>query len=415
MNDTGRAIGVWNATAMFLAFAFSYFLSALLRAVIATLAPVFAQELQLGGGDLGLLAGAYFLGFALLQLPLGKALDRLGPRRVLLAFLSVAVVGCVGFAMARGFAQLIVARLLIGAGVAACLMAPLTAFVQLLSPAVQLRLNSWMLMSGSLGMLASTLPVQHLLPLLGWRGLFWCVAGLLGLSMLAIAIAAPKDSMVRRSEQWPGSYRDIVIHPAFLRVVPLGFFSYAGMIALQALWAGPWLTDVVGEAPEQAAGGLFFINFSMLAAFLFWGSVMPALVKHGLGPDRLIGVGWPIGAVVLAATIVRGPSAGAEWWAMWCITTSVVTLSQPALAQAFPKEQAGRALSAFNLVVFLGVFVNQWGIGLLIDALSKNGLDRVDCYRTAFGAVLLGSLGSGVWYWWTAGVRSLGGRLAARR
>lgn len=415
MNDASHSIGIWRAAAMFAAFAFSYFLSALLRAVVATLAPVFSQELQLSAGGLGLMAGAYFLGFALMQLPLGKALDRFGPRRVLLAFLSLAVIGCMAFAVARGFAQLIVARLLIGVGVAACLMAPLTAFVQLFTPAVQLRLNSWMLMSGSLGMLASTLPVQQLLPLIGWRGLFWWTAGLIVLSIFAIARAAPRDPVARRSEQRSGGYRDIFAHPAFIRVVPLGFFTYGGMVAIQALWAGPWLTEVVGQTPEQAARGLFFINLCMLIAFLFWGSVMPMLVRLGLAPNRLIALGWPVGLVVLAAMIACGPLAGAGWWALWCMSTSVVTLSQPAVAQAFPKAQAGRALSAFNLVIFLGVFANQWGIGLVIDALFATGLDRVACYRAAFGLFLLGSLGSGVWYWWTPGARSLDGVLATRR
>jgi predicted MFS family arabinose efflux permease len=400
---------------MFAAFAFSYFLSALLRAVTATLAPVFAQEFHLGAGGLGLLAGAYFLGFALMQLPLGRALDHFGPRRVLLAFLCMAVIGCMAFAVARGSMQLIAARFLIGVGVAACLMAPLTAFVRLLSPAVQLRMNSWMLMSGSLGMLASTLPVQQVLPLIGWRGLFWWIAGLIVLSMLAIACAAPEEPVVRRGEQWFGGYRDIVVHPYFIRVMPMGFITYGGMIATQALWAGPWLTEVVGETSERAALGLFYINLGMLVAFLFWGSVMPMLVRRGLHPDRLIARGWPVGVAALAATIALGPQAGAAWWALWCVTTSVVSLSQPAVAQVFPREQAGRALSAFNLVVFLGVFANQWGIGLVIDALSAAGLDRLGCYRAAFGLLLLGSLASGIWYWWNPGTRSPAEALAAHR
>jgi hypothetical protein len=174
------------------------------------------------------------------------------------------------------------------------------------------------------------------------------------------------------------------------------------------------LTEVVGQAPEQAAHGLFAINLSMLVAFLLWGGVMPTLVQRGIAPSRLIALGWPIGVVVLAAIIVRGPSAGAAWWALWCMSTSVVALSQPAVAQAFPKAQAGRALSAFNLVVFLGVFANQWGIGLVIDALSSTGLGRVECYRAAFGVILLGSLGSGAWYRWTARARSTGGAVTSR-
>ena len=82
---------------VFLAFAFAYFLSALIRAVTATLAPTMAQEFTLQASDLGLLAGGFFLGFAATQLPMGTWLDRHGPRKVILGFLGVAVAGCLVF------------------------------------------------------------------------------------------------------------------------------------------------------------------------------------------------------------------------------------------------------------------------------------------------------------------------------
>ncbi|HSM20892.1 MAG TPA: MFS transporter, partial [Rubrivivax sp.] len=201
---------------VFLAFAFAYFFSALLRAVTATLAPVFSTELGLSAADLGLLAGAYFFGFAALQLPLGQALDRFGPRRVLLALLSLAVVGCAAFALAEGLLALIAARTLIGMGVAAALMAPLTCYRRLFSPTAQLRANSWMLMTGSLGMLASTLPVQLLLPLTGWRGLFWAVAALLVVAMALVLRVVPRDPPPPEpAAGGAAGYLEIVRHPLF--------------------------------------------------------------------------------------------------------------------------------------------------------------------------------------------------------
>ena len=155
------------AVAVFLAFALAYFLSALLRAITATLSPVLTEVLSLHARDLGLLAGGYFLGFAAVQLPLGSWLDRHGPKKVILGLLTVAVLGCVVFAVAEGFTGLMAARVLMGVGVSACLMAPLTGYRRWFDAGTQLRSNAWMLMTGSLGMLASTLPVQWLLPVLG--------------------------------------------------------------------------------------------------------------------------------------------------------------------------------------------------------------------------------------------------------
>jgi predicted MFS family arabinose efflux permease len=372
------------AAFLFIAFAVAYFFSALLRAVTATLAPSFSAEMGLGRGDLGLLAGAYFLGFAAPQLPLGTALDRYGPKRVLIGFLMAAVLGCAGFAIAQTFGGLIGARALIGVGVSACLMAPLTSYRRHFSPSAQWRANSWMLMTGSLGMLSSTLPVQWLLPAIGWRGLFWVIAGALALAIVLIHVAVPADLPRPATARDSQGYRAIFRHPTFLRLLPLGFVNYGGMIAIQALWAGPWLTDVTGRTAEGAAEGLFLINLSMLGTFIVWGFAMPRLAPRGWTVQRLIAFGVPVSLLLLAAAVLLGPSAGASLWAAWCVSSTSLSLAQPAVGQAFPSAQAGRALSAYNLAIFIGVFFVQWGIGLVIDALMAIGTDRVSAYRMAF-------------------------------
>ena len=377
-----RRQAVW----VFLAFAFAYFFSALVRAVTATLAPIFSAELGLDAGQLGLLGGAYFLGFALMQLPLGSALDRWGAKRVLLSFLSLAVLGCLAFALSGNLPQLLLARFLIGAGVSACLMAPLTCFRRLFSSALQLRANSWMLMSGSLGMLSSTLPVQWLLPVLGWRGLFMAVALLFALAGGLIAWLVPPDARVSSQLQASvGGYRQVFAHPAFVRMAPMGFFVYGGMVAMQSLWIGPWLTQVTGRSAVGAAQGLFLVNLAMLVAFLSWGLLMPRLIRAGWAGERLIALAWPANVLCLGAILWQGPDAGPALWALWCVCASVVTLGQPALGQAFPAALAGRALSAFNLLIFAGVFALQWTIGLGLDALLAMGWPVVQAYRFVFG------------------------------
>lgn len=394
---------------LFLAFAAAYFLSALVRAVTATLAPVFSTELGLSAADLGLLAGAYFASFAATQLPMGSALDRWGPQRVLLVLLCAAVLGCWAFSRAGSLTELLAARLLIGAGMSACLMAALTCFSHLLPAAVQLRANAWMLMTGSMGMLASTLPVQWLLPVLGWRGLFEVVSGLLLLSMGLIWRWVPAGVQARaaagpatQAGAGAAGYRAVFAHPAFVRMAPLALCVYGGLLAMQSLWIGPWLTRVVGQSPGQAASGLFLVNLGMLFAFLCWGLVTPWLGRRGYGGERLIRWLLPLSVAGLAVLAWRGAATSAWGWMLWCVCTSVVTLSQPALAQAFPATLAGRALSAFNLLIFAGVFMLQWGIGALVDLLQANGWPVADAFRAS--VALLGVL-CALSYAWLIGCR----------
>ncbi len=378
-----------SAIIVFLAFAFAYFLSALLRSVTATLAPTLTREFALNASDLGLLAGGYFFGFAATQLPLGNWLDRFGPKRVVLGFLLLAVAGCVAFSVATNFAELLAARVLVGVGLSACMMAPLTGYRRWLASETQLRATSWMLMTGSLGMLASTLPVQWLMPLLGWRPLFWLLAIALGVAMVALACtvpgwqAAPTTPGARR-----GSYAEVWAHPYFRRVMPIGFFSYGGMISIQTLWAGPWMIRVSGYAPLEAATGLFIVNIAMLCTFMGWGVLSPWLAHRGITTDRLITVGVPSSFVVLALILVAGPAAGAVAWAAFCVSSTFLAMAQPAVGMAFAPALAGRALSAYNLIIFGGVFVVQWGIGLLVDGFLAAGFTEVGAFRGAMSVFL---------------------------
>jgi predicted MFS family arabinose efflux permease len=390
-----------TAQLVFLSFAFAYFPSALVRGVVATLAPAFSAELQLNAANLGLLAGAYFLGFASMQLPLGSALDRFGPKRVLIAFLSVAVVGSMAFAMAQSFAALAIARALIGMGVGACLMAPMTSFRRNFAPTAQMRANSWMLMTGSLGLVASTLPVQWLLPMVGWRGLFWGLAALFVVAMLLIAWVVPTDRPAEgHAPTDRGGYAEVFCHPTFLRYLPMGFFQYGALVALQSLWVGPWLNRVCGWTAQQTAGGLFAINVAMLLTFMGWGVVVPRLYARGWTAHGLIAWGMPLSLGALFLGVALGSDGGAWVWALFCVSSTFVSLSQPAIGQAFPASLAGRALSAYNLVIFAGVFMLQWSMGAVIDALMAAGWGTVSAFQGAFALVGVCCVMSYLWFLW---------------
>lgn len=385
------------AIVVFLVFAFSYFFSTLIRAITATLSPTLTEEFALNARDLGLLAGGYFLGFAATQLPLGRWLDRHGPKRVILCFLGVAVLGCLAFSQATGFAGLLLARILCGVGVSACLMAPLTGYRRWFEAPIQLRANSWMLMTGSLGLVASTLPVQWLVPVVGWRVLFMGLALLVLLAMAMIAWQVPEWQTERHSVGTQqvardNSYRDVWKNPYFQKMGSIGFFNYGGLLAIQTLWAMPWMMQVSGYSAVQAATGMFWINLCMLGMFCMWGVISPWLLRKGCHAEHLIRRALPLSFVLLAMNIGFGstsPELSGVLLALYCMSCTVVALAQPAVGLVFPAELAGRALSAYNLVIFAGVFAMQWGIGLLIDGLGAMGWPKTMAYQGAMALFLV--------------------------
>jgi predicted MFS family arabinose efflux permease len=261
-----------------------------------------------------------------------------------------------------------------------------------------------MLMSGSLGVVASTLPVQWLLPSVGWRGIFLVLALLLVLAMLIIVRVVPQWETVPAPEgQAPvkASYAQVWRHPYFQKMVPVAFFAYGGLIAVQTLWAAPWMIKVNGYTPQQAAEGLFVLNVCLLVSYWWWGWVNPRFTARGWTTTRLMTVGIPVSLLSLALTIFLASQnlvPPTVPLIMYCVASTVVSLAQPSVGMAFPAELAGRALSAYNLVIFSGIFAMQWGMGLVIDALRASGFDQVQAFQGAFLVLWLLSVGSFVYF-----------------
>ena len=383
-----------KAITIFIVFALGYFISTLLRAITATISPELVSEFNLTSGELGLLGGGYFLGFASVQIPLGYLLDSKGPRKIVSYFLSLSIVGLILFATAQNLTMLLISRVLIGVGVGACLMGPLTAYRIWFQDETQQRANSWMLMVGAIGMLSSSLPVQYFLPLVGWRAIFLSLALLTFVCILLIIIFIPKwQSKSNDNKQLNESKLSTVWkNPLFKSLVPMGFFSYGGLFAIQTLWAGPWMIRVSGYTPEESAQGLFIIYFCMLISFLVWGYFVPKFSKNVNDAIRLLKIGAPINLFVLIIIIYLGSKAGSIHWALFIVSSIFLSLTQPAVGMAFSLSNAGKALTSFNLLIFIGAFFIQWIIGLIIDAGIAFNLSEIDSFKLAMTFVLITSL-----------------------
>ncbi len=375
---------------IFCVFAFGFFISNLLRSITATLTPALSSEFNLSAGNLGLLAGGYFLGFSIMQIPAGILLDRFGPKKVIGYFLIIALIGTISFALAKSFTGLLISRVFIGVGVAACLMGPLTGYRVWFEKKYQQRSNSWMLMVANIGFVTSTLPVQILIPVIGWRSIFIIIAALILISIVLISLFIPSwKTQINKVENTNiKSLSQIWRSKFFISLIPLAFFNYGGVQAIQTLWAGPWMLNVTGYNAIQSATGLFWINVTMLFSFLIWGYFLPKISSTRIESMKIVKLGLPISYLILLILIIMGEKAGATMFALYILSSIVISLTQPAIALNFPSHLAGKSLTSLNVFLFSGTFFVQWIIGLMVDFSRRLGANIVLSYQISFSIFL---------------------------
>jgi len=371
------------------AYAVGYFLSYALRSVNAVIAPELMRELNMSAAGLGLLTSTYFLAFGLFQLPLGLLLDRFGPRRVEAALLLLAAAGCALFGWGESTQTLVLARALIGLGVSACLMASFKAFSQWFRPEQLPSLTATIMVAGGLGALSASAPVEAALPLLGWRGLFFVCAALLVVCAAYLMTTPDKPVQAQRESitQQLQTLRQIYTDRRFWRFAPQGCLAVGGFMAIQGLWAVPWLMQVNGLSRSDAANVLLGLAVAMLAGFLFVATCSLWLARRGVLPMALLTFGMGLALVAELAIILN--LAPPLWlWPLLGISFSLSNIAYSQLTAAFPVALSGRVNTALNLLVFVGAFGLQWGIGAAVDTASATGLSRSEAFKLTFALLL---------------------------
>jgi MFS family permease len=380
-------------------FTFAYFLSYFYRSANAVIAPDLIQEIGLSAAEIGLMTSLFFAAFALVQLPLGSALDYWGPRWSTPGLMLAAVAGSLVFSLAHSFPSLAFGRALIGVGMAGILMGALKAFSQWFPPNRFATATSLLIGIGSLGALTASTPLAFLQQAFGWRTVFSYGAGIVAMAALAILIfvrnTPPGVEWQGRTDRGGGDW-SVFTNIHFWRIVPLVFFCNGTLLAFQGLWAGPYLFDVMNL--DQVSGGnvLLILSLGVTSGYLVSG-----WIADRWGTARVIVLGnslFLLGQVVLAlrpplpvaviAFIGIGIFGG----------FGIMLLAQP--RQVFPSQILGRALTAVNIFAIGGTFIIQWVMGLVINTYTPDGFGRYppEAHSAALVFTAVGTLLALIWY-----------------
>lgn len=348
----------------FVALTVAYALSQFYRAFLAVLAPLLEADIGATAEDLAFASGLWFAAFAALQLPVGHALDSLGPRRTAGGLLLAAVLGAAVFALAEGPVAVAVAMALIGAGCAPVLMASLYIFARVYSPAAFASLAGLVMGVSTVGNLASAAPMAWATEAFGWRACLWGIAAVSLATALAILALVRDPVRLPAPAAGDAGFARVLTSPALLLVVPLTLVHYAPVGGVRGLWAGPYLADVFGLDAIAIGNVTLAMSVAMIAG------------SFGYGPlDRLFGTRKGVlltGNLLLAAALLAlaaRPDAGLGQAVVLLCAVGLLGSSFPLMVahgrSFFPPHLAGRGVTYLNFLAIGGAGLAQIASGRL--------------------------------------------------
>lgn len=359
----------------------AYILSQFFRSFLAVLAPSLAADIGMCVDDLALASGLWFLAFSVMQIPVGEALDRIGPK---ITAVTLFFIGAGGGALLFGVAtapwHVILAMTLIGIGCSPVLMASYFIFSREFPPAVFATLASIMIGVGSLGNLAGSSPLSMLVQAVGWRASMLGLAGavvLISIGLLWVRNPAKVET------QETGSFLDLLKLRQLWPIIPLLFVNYAPAAGLRGLWVGPYLVDSFNADTAMVGQATFVMSLAMIVGTFAYGPM-----------DRIFGTrkwviigGNGLGLVCLIALcLVASPS----YWVAVSLFSAVAFfgMSYPLMVahgKSFaPVHLSGRAVTLMNLFAIGGVGIMQVLTGYIHQTALQSGLVGANLYTPLF-------------------------------
>lgn len=361
----------------------AYVLSQFYRAFLAVLTPVLGTDLGATASDLAAASGLWFLAFAVMQIPVGEALDRIGPRQTTAALVAIGAIGAVIFAMATGPGAIKLAMVLIGVGCSSVLMASYYIFARSYAPAMFGTLAGATVGIGNLGNIGSSLPLSLAVEAIGWRGALWALAAIT--AVVALAILTLLRDPPRAAGGQKGSLLDLLRMPQLWPMLIMMAVCYAPAASVRGLWVGPLFRDVFGAGAAWIGQVSLIMGLAMVAGSFAYGPL-----ERALGTRK-----W----LIFSGNAIALACLTGLWLAPESATLTIALLAGLGFAGAsfpmviahgrafIPSHLTGRGVTLLNLFGIAPVGLLQLATGRIHATTSAS--DAAAPYTAIFGFIAL--------------------------
>ena len=374
----------------------AYVASHFFRASNVTIGLDLMRDLAIGPEALGGLTGAFFFGFAAMQIPCGFFFDRFGPRCTVTGMLVLATIGGIVFTLAPTWPILLTGRTLMGAGFGVMLIGSMVVISRWFPPDRFSTLTAMVLSIGLVGNLVATTPLAWASEAVGWRSVFAAAVLFTALASIAVWIvvrdAPPGHPFLARTPEPPREMLqgliEVLRNPRLKFILALNFCHYACTFTVQGLWGGPYLREVHGLSAIEAGNVLFAAVIAYQAGMLFFGPL-----DRVLDTRKRIAIGGTLVMISILA-LLAVPTRLPAWVAIAAMiavgffsacSTMVMTHGRGII----PDRLIGRGMATINTSVMFGVACMQTLSGIVVGAFEPlaDGARSGTAYRALFGVL----------------------------
>lgn len=391
---------LWGILAISFLFVIVYRLST------AVIAEQLMAAFQTTGTQLGILHATFFVVYAVMQLPTGILVDRVGPRRTAATGAAVMNVGAIWFAFAQGYPTALVARFLIGLGGSVIFVSMLRFCANWYLPNEFTTMNGLCFSVGGFGGILATTPFALVVGRFGWQ------FTLVGLGVAGLVVAAAIAIFVRDSAEGAGlgtvagmdrgpmlTFSEAkratirVIGDRWTWAVVILMFCATGInLTLFGLWGIPYVVQVYDTSVEFAS---LFTLLGGVGAVVGPPTIGAAAARFDRRMDLVVagGIVYTLSMAVLAVLGDPPLIVVAIIFFLTGVLLGTFVLTYPIIKDRHSTRISGIALGTVNGAGFLGASLLPALMGFALDAFWTGEMvagARVYTqtgYRVAFGIV----------------------------
>jgi len=163
------------------------------------------------------------------------------------------------------------------------------------------------------------------------------------------------------------------------------FIRYGILAAVQGLWGGPYLMDVMGCSPVTAGNLLFLLTLGVIIGNPASGFLSDRVLKKRKGIVVVALAGCSIALAALAFIPVGAPLwVPAALFSLFGLFAGTGSLPYAHLKELTPPERSATALTVLNFSAVVGAGVFMQGLGVLLETLHPASALSIEAFRDAF-------------------------------